>query len=835
MEYDRHVAVLQGSILGFEKKPLNENDMYLRISKAVENLPDEPVIERKILMCLVLNTDVNEIEQLRQIPEYAPLSGLFRISTGLLIKLVNGRLWRYFLEAIPSVLPVNALSKIIKSLANMKELPIDAFTGKDKYNNILSLIVAVILAEKLINLEKKSDNILVTEVVDLLDIFSDALCSTNVQMKEKLFGILFLLRLICETKSDILQTTIPSSIDFHSSLGISLPSSQIRQCSNAILKKVLSLYVEVAKQTTIDMWIGLSEENTDMLVNDFPYISTWEAGKNAPSTLQMLLAHYSYEINEYLCQNDLLNSNPQALQILASFAKRYDRISELNLENMDSVSILKKLDALEQESSRAKTDGEWQRFAYSEYLLKNMWDEVMGTTAGVVRCNASRNIQTLTNNSKYLVNFCDKFYMEVSMLKRDDLLREEKLALLLATFRHLVTEDAKKLLFQRLAEHGVDSIIFFDHSNFPQDLRHFLNKIVLNETTFTYDAQQTIELYRLAFQSPKKVIFYLIDEAIENKGKVEIVAKVLQSLPNDITQYSVTTSIGECMLITNAMMLKFIVIHDVGAGEEVNNFCKLMEEICSKDEDIAKNVALHFMKNIVNIKSFGPMLNILQLTLKFTCYDNYSKNEKISILATLCQTASFIYQQNKWDISLTIDLPVLLGILERFLHELHNDKDLFEKIVRTFLHEELHGYLLKEAICHTNLRDVLRAMYFDKQLIEYTAPKNFVVELSSCLPTLLPKEWDIISNLTVNGEYISEFDLVGAGQLLISTNSIEYEHLEYVMQSLGAVISHRFEDGKPTSTDESKKNIKWLLNFHSNLCQLIGKLSISMCSLPPKT
>ena len=88
MEYDRHVAVLQGSILGFDMKPLSDHDRFLRLNKVVDSLMSgDRVIIQKIFMCILLNTDLHEIEQMRKVPEYAPLSDLFRISLDTFIKL----------------------------------------------------------------------------------------------------------------------------------------------------------------------------------------------------------------------------------------------------------------------------------------------------------------------------------------------------------------------------------------------------------------------------------------------------------------------------------------------------------------------------------------------------------------------------------------------------------------------------------------------------------------------------------------------------------------------------------------------------------------------------
>ena len=101
MEYDRHVAILQGSILGFEKIPLNENDKCERLSNVLKSMQiKNKVISRKLFMCLLLNTNIKELEKLREIPDYAPLSDLFRISGESFIKLIDEDFWIFFLLQI---------------------------------------------------------------------------------------------------------------------------------------------------------------------------------------------------------------------------------------------------------------------------------------------------------------------------------------------------------------------------------------------------------------------------------------------------------------------------------------------------------------------------------------------------------------------------------------------------------------------------------------------------------------------------------------------------------------------------------------------------------------
>ena len=170
MEYDRHVAILQGSILGFETQPLAEHDRYLRLSNVLDSLLNiDRVITRKIFMCLLLNTDLSELEEMRKVPEYAPLSDLFRIPINTFMKLITGNWWQTFIEAIPVVIPCNILNKIICSLAKDKEILNSLGNESDRYTKVLAFTVAVILAMKLCNPDRleKIDNTIVNNLIDI--------------------------------------------------------------------------------------------------------------------------------------------------------------------------------------------------------------------------------------------------------------------------------------------------------------------------------------------------------------------------------------------------------------------------------------------------------------------------------------------------------------------------------------------------------------------------------------------------------------------------------------------------------------------------------------------
>ena len=95
-------------------------------------------------------------------------------------------------------------------------------------------------------------------------------------------------------------------------------------------------------------------------------------------------------------------------------------------------------------------------------------------------------------------------------------------------------------------------------------------------------------------------------------------------------------------------------------------------------------------------------------------------------------------------------------------------------------------------------------------------------EMTACLPDLLPIEWNILAHrIYVSGEKISLINLLECVQILISSTALENRHLEYVLQSIGKLISSRIQDMNIVK-ENMENHITWLQNLQAKLCQVIG-------------
>merc|ERR1712126_221297 len=216
--------------------------------------------------------------------------------------------------------------------------------------------------------------------------------------------------------------------------------------------------------------------------------------------------------------------------------------------------------------------------AYSEFLLTEMWEDVMGRTKSISDVKAVDFIQALIKHAAFLINFCDKLYSELVLNNEKSLLWDTKLKLFLAITKHLPLENSKRILTLRLKDHGVNSSIFLSTNSFYNDMRLFLNKIVIKDSNYISDAL-IVEMNQLILQSPKEVVFHLIQEGLENKGKVDVVSKVLCFLPKSITQYSVDTSNGQATLLASALVLKLIVVSQSKNDGEITNFYQIIQTL----------------------------------------------------------------------------------------------------------------------------------------------------------------------------------------------------------------------------------------------------------------
>ena len=626
---------------------------------------------------------------------------------------------------------------------------------------------------------------------------------------------MFLLRISCSNNAELLRGILPSSALFHRDLSISFTQQHVTECPPEVLKSVLSIFVMIAKEMTRDTWIDFAEIQTETIMSRFTDISIWESNDHFPSNLQMILSHYTFEIKEYLSEGSLIQA--ESLQILDSFSKKYNRIAELQLESMTTDDIFARLKEHENKIS-CGSENDWKITAYSEFLLTEMWEDVMGRTKSISDDKAVDFIQALTKHAAFIIKFCDKLYSELVLNNEKSLLWDTKLKLFLAITKHLSLENSKKVLTLRLKDHGVNSPIFLSTNSFFNDMRLFLNKIVIKDSNYISDAL-IVEMNQLILQSPKEVVFYLIQEGLENKGKVDVVSKVLCFLPKSIMQYSVDTSNGQATLLTSALVLKLIVVWQNKGDGEITNFYQIVQTLFQSESEVAKNFGLHMMKGN-KIMFIAQTFNVLRLAFDAINIDSLDDLEKSVFMIGFCQIASYLYTTETLD-HVSKDIASILTILYKFKKHPESSENL-RVIIHDFLHQDLHGYILKDNSGNMDLRNILKSIYFDPKIVQYSSTESIVLEIATCLPQLLPIEWDAIGNsIYFNEEKLPLLDLLESVQILLSSGVLENKLLEHVLKSVGKLLSSRIQE-KVLETGSIENNIKWVKQLQSKLCQIIG-------------
>ena len=136
--------------------------------------------------------------------------------------------------------------------------------------------------------------------------------------------------------------------------------------------------------------------------------------------------------------------------------------------------------------------------------------------------------------------------------------------------------------------------------------------------------------------------------------------------------------------------------------------------------------------------------------------------------------------------------------------------------------KDLHGYIFKDNSGNMDLRNILKSIYFDPKIVQYSSTESIVLEIATCLPQLLPNEWDAIGNsIYFNEGKLPLLDLLESVQMLLSSGVLENKLLEHVLKSVGKLLSSRIQE-TVLEIGSIEDNIKWVKQLQSKLCQIIG-------------
>ena len=359
----------------------------------------------------------------------------------------------------------------------------------------------------------------------------------------------------------------------------------------------------------------------------------------------------------------------------------------------------------------------------------------------------------------------------------------------------------------------------------------------------------------------KELVFYLVQEAAENKGKIDVIAEtVLNYLPQNVCQFCMSTSTGQqAMLISHALILRFITLMTNSIGNSCPqqqmkkaNFIQFLTIVCKGSGDIAKDLCLQLLRNNAITKLDSFFLQIFQIAFESsvgagrTRYP-YTEMEHMSILSMLCYMAPSAYEKEWNRKEVTEYLPIILEMINLQLNLADTVAPACIKIINRLLHEDLHAFFtpitgvlssIGQKDETKTLKTIIRKLYFSNLLDSQTncAEEKYydimecslVVELASLLPNLLPKEWIVLtSNVRVlaGGNVPSAvplLDLIEATQLIVWSDYLEEDRLEYVLQSLGNSISNQLQNDLLNDMEENTAD--WLFTLHAKSCRLVGKL-----------
>lgn len=239
---------------------------------------------------------------------------------------------------------------------------------------------------------------------------------------------------------------------------------------NALKEKLLNL--------TLDEWINLAEAKNEqhrICIDGMEFL---------PSNQQLLIAHCCFLIQSSISEADELRA------IIGNFARQYKREYELDLENLEPKEILEKLAQV--------LDENWMTEAYVKYLMTNF---------ALLTVQNPKAIQILKNHPVQLVPFLEVIYAS-----------GEK-GLLSSVLRFANLDDVQALAHREIAKNEPPT------GSTDNELRAFINKAVL--TTEDLEKDWLI----LVIQDPKYAVQTLIHEGINNPGKLDLVCRLISTLP----------------------------------------------------------------------------------------------------------------------------------------------------------------------------------------------------------------------------------------------------------------------------------------------------------------
>ena len=305
---------------------------------------------------------------------------------------------------------------------------------------------------------------------------------------------------------------------------------------------------------SVNDWMDLAEKSSNSLdsrVTWWPKKETTD--DQTPSNHQLLAAHYLYEAQEVLGRD-----HPELGLVFKNLARKYDKLYELDLDEMS-------LEDLSNELSKHELE-DWKAMAYIGKIMKTesiLEEFVNGRYSNVL----SKHVLHL---APHILEIFQVAYKSSALASPD---AEQLISDLLAICE---LQDGQQVVDLRLAQASNAEPPQSISGSISDEIRLFLTKVVSLE-----DVGDRREFWSLAVRSPWEMVKICIDEAKEDSGKAGLMAELLGEIMCD---YTLNHIIKEVFSSNSEMKnLKIMITSMCGGGDKCPKFSTDLHSVLISD------------------------------------------------------------------------------------------------------------------------------------------------------------------------------------------------------------------------------------------------------------
>ncbi len=762
MDADRFTTLIHGCFLGDVTS--DRKEVVARVLKAYGSVtqlfkkrslsqPEQEDIARKLFLSHLLNSTFAEGTAFLSEPDKEPLTEKYSLESDAFYDLVHARtLWRFFIESMPLVgsdLACKMASSLASYVNESKDLLLEPFV-------LAGLALSVIVTARINDCDDKQKE----GLNDLLVLVVKKM-NSSLQLERRIAFSAFLLKVaVCEDEC------IPHCLKAHAEDSLSnrlsrFYSRNLREVSYVkapqSMRAVLSENCKKAlSNLSVMTWLEMMESDTKFVSTNF-YVNFWNSDI-VPTNLQYMTGHFLFECVREEQDQELLN-------MMKPLAKEYDPRVELTLEESSFEEIVRK----------ANASTGWKLEAIVDFLMNNH----------LVQSLDSKEVLKLISDDAL---FASKYVGP--LFKANELAGAasgETNVVLLEVFQKADFHERLAVLKTRISSRGVAADM--RTSNFDFQFKDFLSKIVRDEKGGVKGLDGEVGEDKrngfmvLLLQDPAETIRVLVNEAVTNKGKVELIADLLKLFDCVL----LLTDGDNVSVFLTAVMANMNHALDENSHENLN---RLLSLTLSSECELRREVLNGILGHILTVQDRDLIMPIRTVEVLFDLEESMSgKDEKIAVaVRSTCEVFT-------WSSSIE-EKSVLFATLKSFCRK----DGSYAELCRLCLKKPYSwSFSTNAKPVISSLAEFLFLDATDQSRFEPVVQDEtpFLLTLGETIPLLFSSHWiKLLTNTSVEG--FATFDektsaVMKAISLLVQSGVLEYEHFEMFSQAYVKVL-HQQQD-----------------------------------------